>query len=54
MDLEEAETTYAKAKEQITIWSQFDSGFARQQVELWTEILIANRWIEPGRARDGS
>lgn len=53
-DLEEAEATYAKATEQIKEWSRHpDSGFARQQVEMWREIQQANAWCLPGASGGG-
>ena len=52
-ELREAEATLTKANEQIKLWSQRDGNFARQQVELWTEIRDENLWCQPGRSCAG-
>lgn len=54
MELEEAEELYAKAKEQIAKWGQHpESSFARDQVEMWEEILDSVCWVEPGASSSG-
>lgn len=53
MELEEAEENYAQAKQQIGIWSSRGGGFARDQVEMWREILKANAWCQPGASSSG-
>lgn len=47
-DLDEAEATYTKAREQIEIWSARGGDFARSQVEMWRGIMRANAWCRPG------
>ncbi len=52
-DLEQAESEYNKAKEQIYKWSPLakDSYFAKQQVDMWLEILSENSWCLPGSSQ---
>jgi hypothetical protein len=54
MDLEEAEATLAKAREQIKKWSSVvpTTESSREHVRRWQDVVDANLWAEPGRAAE--